>query len=200
MLKDQLKDYDIVLASASPRRKRLMEEMSIDFRVKTKTIREEYPSSLSPDEVAIHLSELKASAFSSSDLEPNILLITADTIVSVDDKILGKPISRKDAFDMLISLSGKEHEVITGVCLRTLSKIQSFCVSTKVIFKTLSEEEIQYYITNYLPFDKAGAYGIQEWIGHVAIEKIEGSYFNVMGLPTHKLYEELLNFASKTGE
>lgn len=194
MLTDKLKDFQVILASASPRRKLLMDEMGFEFDVKAKKIQEIYPGSYSPVEVAKHLCELKASAFNSDELMPNKLIITADTIVAVDDEIIGKPISRNNAIEILTKLSNREHEVITGVCLRTSSKMQSFATSTKVFFKELSESEINYYIDNYLPYDKAGAYGIQEWIGHVAIEKIEGSYYNVMGLPTHRLYEELLMF------
>jgi len=194
MLKDKLKAFDLILASASPRRKQLLEEMGLDFRVDVKTIKEDFPEGLNPCEVAKHICELKASAFSHQELEPNKLIITADTIVAVGDVILGKPISRKNAAEMLNKLSDREHNVITGVCIRTSEKSISFTVETKVLFKSLSEEELNYYITNYLPFDKAGAYGIQEWIGHVAIEKINGSYFNVMGLPTHRLYEELNKF------
>jgi septum formation protein len=194
MLSDKLKDFKLILASASPRRKKLMEEMALDFEVITKTVKEIYPKSYSPEEVVLHLCELKSAAFSNSELLPNKLIITSDTVVAIDDEILGKPISRKNAVDILKKLSGREHKVITGVCLRTAVKKHSFTVTTNVFFKELSEAEINFYIINYLPFDKAGAYGIQEWIGHVAIEKIEGSYFNVMGLPTHKLYQELIKF------
>jgi len=194
MLNKKLKDYRVILASASPRRKILMEEMDIDFDVIIKDIKEVYPGSYSPVEVARHLCELKASSFSSSELLANKLIITADTVVAVGNEVIGKPISRVNAVEILEKLSNKEHDVITGVCLRTAEKMHSFTATTKVFFKELSSEEIDFYIDNYLPYDKAGAYGIQEWIGHVAIEKIEGSYFNVMGLPTHQLYEELLNF------
>jgi len=197
MLNEKLSKYDIVLASASPRRKYLLEQMGLDFEVIVKDVQEIYPSAYSPMEVAAHLSELKASVFFSDELLPNKLLITADTVVAINDEILGKPNSRDEAFEMLEKLSANEHEVITGVCLRTIEKLYSFTVGTRVFFKKLSNEEIDYYITNFLPFDKAGAYGIQEWIGHAAIERIDGSYFNVMGLPTHQLYEELLKFTEK---
>lgn len=195
MLNDKLKNYKIILASASPRRKKLMEDMGIDFEVHTKKIKEVFPSSYSPIEVAKYLCELKSDAFYDDELLPNKLIITSDTLVAIDDEILGKPMSRKIAEETLIKLSGRKHTVVTGVCLRTANKKSSFTVSTDVFFMKLSPEEIDYYITNFMPFDKAGAYGIQEWLGHIAIEKIEGSYFNVMGLPTHKLYEELLKFA-----
>ena len=194
MLNDKLKNYEIVLASASPRRKLLLEEMGIEFAVFTKNVQEVYPESFSPQEVAKHLSELKASAFANDELLPNKLLITADTVVAIGNEILGKPTNEKNAFEMLSKLSDGEHDVITGVCLRTASKTYSFTATTKVFFKELLEAEIDFYISKFKPFDKAGAYGIQEWIGHVAIERIEGSYFNVMGLPTHRLYEELVKF------
>lgn len=194
MLNEKLKNYKLILASASPRRKILLEEMGLEFDVITKKIEEVYPSTYSPIEVAKHLSELKASAFSSDELLPNKIIITADTVVAIDDEIIGKPISRVNAVEILKKLSGREHKVITGVCLRSANKMHSFTASTEVYFKNLSDEEIKFYITTYLPYDKAGAYGIQEWIGHVAIEKITGSYYNVMGLPTHKLYEELQFF------
>jgi len=194
MLNEKLKEYRVILASASPRRKKLMEEMDIEFDVVIKDVKEVYPGSYSPNEVARHLCELKASSFSSSELLGNKLIITADTVVAVGNEIIGKPISRVNAVEILEKLSNREHEVITGVCLRTAEKMHSFTATTKVFFKELSSEEIDFYIVNYLPYDKAGAYGIQEWIGHVAIERIEGSYFNVMGLPTHQLYGELLKF------
>jgi septum formation protein len=140
------------------------------------------------------LSEKKARAFSNKEISENTLVIAADTIVAVNDLILGKPENNEDARKMLQQLSGRDHEVITGVTIRTYYKLKTFSVGTRVYFKELSDEEITYYIQNFKPFDKAGAYGIQEWIGHVAIERIEGSYFNVMGLPTHRLYEELISF------
>ncbi len=194
MLLDKLKNYDIVLASGSPRRQQLLAEMDIPFRVQTKPVEEVSPQGLSPEETAAWLCRLKSDAFSADDLNENILLITADTVVALDNRILGKPAGDKEAEAMLRALSGKKHAVITGVCLRTREKKAVFTASTDVWFKRLSEEEIHYYITHYKPFDKAGAYGIQEWIGHAAIEKISGSYFNVMGLPTHRLYEELTAF------
>jgi septum formation protein len=194
MLKTRLKKYDVVLASASPRRKQLLEEMDIEFSVFPKHVEEIIPRGLNPKEVAEYLSKLKAEAFSANEIKGNTLIITADTVVTLDGKILGKPVNRDDAWNILQSLSNKSHEVITGVTIRSASKQLTFSVTTKVVFKRLSVEEIKFYIDNYKPYDKAGAYGIQEWIGHVAIEKIEGSYFNVMGLPTHRLYIELLRF------
>jgi len=183
----------IILASKSPRRQELLKGLGVDFEVRTKEVEEVYPNHLKNEEVALFLSELKSAAFE-NEIKANELLITSDTIVCIDDQILGKPKNATDAEKMLGVLSGRKHEVITAVTLSTLEKKHSFAVSTAVYFKELSTEEIDYYITNYQPFDKAGSYGIQEWIGYVGIEKIEGSYFNVVGLPVHQLYEELLKF------
>lgn len=194
MLQDKLKPFDVILASKSPRRKLLLEEMGIDFRIATKEVDESYPASYPVDKVAKYLSQVKAAAFNHKDLKKNTLLITADTVVTVGHDILGKPVDSDDAIRLLSMLSGKKHYVITGVTIRSAIKRRSFSVSTSVVFKRLSEDEICYYVDNFSPMDKAGAYGIQEWIGHAAIEKIEGSYFNVMGLPTHRLYEELNSF------
>lgn len=194
MLLDKLKTYQIILASGSPRRKQLLEEMGIHFSVLVKQVDELFPSDLNPSEAAEFLSRLKADAFSIDDFGENTLIITADTIVSVDGTILGKPADRTEAIDILKQLSNKTHEVITGVTLKTNRKEYTFSVTTSVSFKHLSPAEIIYYVDTYSPYDKAGAYGIQEWIGHVAIEGITGSYFNVMGLPTHQLYEELCLF------
>jgi len=168
--------------------------MGFDFEVRTKNVEENYPSKLSNEEVAIYLCEKKANAFSIDEIADNEIIITADTIVCLVDQILNKPGDRDHAIEMLQTLSGKKHEVITGVCLRSQSKIKSFFVSTSVYFKDLSEKDIEYYVDHFKPFDKAGAYGIQEWIGYIGIEKIEGSYFNVVGLPTARLYEELGEF------
>lgn len=194
MLNTKLKNYDLILASGSPRRQQLLEEMGLHFKVVTKPIDEVFPNGLVPKEVAEILSRQKADAFHEKDFAENTLIITADTVVTLEGEILGKPSDKKDAIAILNRLSGKPHEVITGVTLRTKSKVFTFSVSTKVVFKVLNEVEIHYYIDTFKPYDKAGAYGIQEWIGHVAIESIEGSYFNVMGLPTHRLYEELMKF------
>ncbi len=194
MLLDKFKNYDVILASSSPRRQQLLAEMNIPFRVESRPVKEAFPQDLSPEKAAAYLCRLKSLVFTDKDLKKNTLLITADTIVALDDKILGKPADEKEAAAMLRQLSDKNHEVITGVCLRLLDKMKVFTASTRVWFKKLSEEEIDYYVRRSQPLDKAGAYGIQEWIGHVAIHKIEGSYFNVMGLPTHRLYEELNGF------
>lgn len=194
MLLDTLKKYDVVLGSNSPRRKHLLKEMGVDFRVEKRKVNEQFPDHLSPSEAAVFLSELKSRAFREDELQDNTLLLTADTIVTVKGEILGKPGNRQEAFEMLKKLSGASHEVITGMTLRIRDRFYSFYSSTKVYFKTISDEVIYYYIDHYKPFDKAGAYGIQEWIGHAAIYRIEGSYFNVMGLPTDRLFDELTHF------
>ena len=172
----------------------MLSEMGIKFRVQPGSVNEDYPDDLPPHEIAEYLSNIKAEGFAEEGLSENTLIIAADTIVTLNEKVMGKPVDRADAIQILKQLSGKSHEVITGVTLKMLSKQKTFSVSTLVYFKELTEQEIAYYIDTFKPYDKAGAYGIQEWIGHAAIEKIEGSYFNVMGLPTHRLYEELLQF------
>ncbi|MEJ2594263.1 MAG: Maf family nucleotide pyrophosphatase [bacterium] len=194
MLLEKLEKYDVILASDSPRRKQLLGEMGIRFRKESVGVSEEYPVDLAPRQIAEYLSKRKAGAFEKTRLQENSLLITADTIVTLDEQVLGKPAHREDAIRILRSLSGKPHDVITAVTLKTREKEMTFSVVTKVFFKELADVEINYYIDCFKPYDKAGAYGIQEWIGHAAIEKIEGSYFNVMGLPTHRLYEELSRF------
>ena len=194
MLSKKISKYDIILASASPRRKQLLEELGIKFNVQVKEVDENYPVGYPIDKIAQYLSEMKAAAFHVSEMQSNTIIITADTIVALGNTILGKPSNPKEAVKTLKSLSGKKHHVITGVTLRTIDKRRSFSVITDVYFKNLSDDEIKYYVDKFKPMDKAGAYGIQEWIGHAAIEKIEGSYFNVMGLPTHRLYEELNKF------
>lgn len=191
---EKLKNYEIILGSASPRRKELLSEMGISFRVEVRSGEEIFPETLDINEVAGYLSREKSKLFEITGIGQNQLVITADTIVVVEDKILGKPCNTEEAKNILRLLSGKVHRVITGVTLLTRKKSHTFSVSTDVFFKQLSEEEIGYYVTHYQPMDKAGAYGIQEWIGHVAIEGINGSYFNVMGLPTHRLWEELSVF------
>jgi len=184
----------VVLASGSPRRKHLLKEMGLNFRVVTRSVEENFPENISPADTTVFLSELKSKAFRDEELQANTLLITADTIVTKDSEILGKPGDRREAFEILQKLSGTSHHVITGMTLRIKDRFHSFFSTTKVYFRKLSNNEINYYINNYKPFDKAGAYGIQEWIGYVAIYKIEGSYFNVMGLPTDRLFEELKSF------
>lgn len=191
---NNLKKYKIILASKSPRRKQLLENLGIDFIVVSKNVKEVYPENMNPTETALFLSEIKAKAFHKSEINDNDLIIAADTIVSLNGEIMGKPTDHDNAKEILEKLSGREHEVITGVCLKSKDKFRSFTVKTKVHFKKLSDKEIDFYVDNYKPMDKAGAYGIQEWIGYIGIDKIEGSFYNVMGLPTQKLYEELLKF------
>lgn len=188
-----LKKYQLILASKSPRRQYLLKELGLDFEVRTKEVDESFPSGLKAQDIPLYLCEKKANAFD-EELNDNTVVITADTIVWIDGQVLNKPKNFDDAVRMLRLLSGKMHEVYTGVCLKSKHKMKSFYALTKVYFKTLSQQEIEFYINNYNPFDKAGAYGAQEWIGYIAVEKIEGSYFNVMGLPVKELYEELLKF------
>lgn len=185
--------YQLVLASKSPRRQDLLKGLGFDFEIKTKEVEEIYPEHLKREEVALFLSELKSEAFKNEVKEKEIV-ITSDTIVCFGKEILGKPNGEKGAIEMLRKLQGNQHEVITAVTLMSAHKRVSFYSETKVYFKPLSLDEITYYVTNFKPFDKAGSYGIQEWIGYVGIEKIEGSYFNVMGFPVHQIYEELLRF------
>lgn len=194
MLHKKLKDKKIILASGSPRRQFLLKEINVDYTVEYKTdIDESFPPHLKNEEIALYLAELKAKA--NSDLvKDNVILITADTIVLLKDEVISKPVDRDDAIYILKKLSGNMHRVITAICLVAKDKKRTFFSESQVFFKTLTEEEIIYYIDNYKPYDKAGAYGIQEWIGYVAIERIEGSFFNVMGLPVQKLYHELLDF------
>ena len=189
--------YKIILASQSPRRQELLKGLGLDFEVRPLHVEENYPEGLKGKEIAFYLSALKSRAFRFDKSCENCLVITADTIVWKDDQILPKPKDHADAVRILKTLSGSMHEVITGVSLRTKDKMTSFYSTTKVYFKELSLDEIEYYIQHFQPFDKAGAYGIQEWIGHIGIEKIEGSYFNVVGLPVQKLYVELQRFVSE---
>lgn len=190
---NNLKDYQLILASQSPRRHQMLKELGLDFKIQTKDVEEVYPDHLKGEEIPVYLAKLKAEAFV-LDMNEKELVITADTIVCVDDMVLGKPKDRADAVKMLKMLSGRSHQVISGVCLKSKEKEATFSTTTHVHFKELSLEEIDYYIDNYKPFDKAGAYGIQEWIGFVGIDGIEGSYFNVVGLPIQRLYQELSKF------
>lgn len=189
---DNLKKFNIVLASNSPRRKELMSGLGVDYVVKTlPDVDESYPDTLQGEEIPAYISREKAEAYQSM-IEPDELLITADTIVWMNGEVLGKPKDREDAIRMLHKLSGASHQVITGVCLTTKGWQNSFTVTTDVTFAVLSEEEIVYYVDKYSPMDKAGAYGVQEWIGFIGVESISGSYYNVMGLPVQKLYRELI--------
>jgi septum formation protein len=193
MLNEKFKNHKIILASGSPRRQQFLKELDIDFEIRLKEIEEIYPDQLQAEEITDFLAKLKASAFE-NDLQDNEVLITSDTIVWLENKALGKPIDASHAAKMLTEMSGKTHKVITSVCIKTTQKELVFHDETLVTFAKLTLKEIEYYLNNYQPFDKAGSYGIQEWIGLVAIEKIEGSYANVVGLPTHKLYKELMKF------
>lgn len=189
---DNLKKFNIVLASNSPRRKELMSGLGVDYVVKTlPDVDESYPDTLQGEEIPAYISREKAEAYQSM-IEPDELLITADTIVWMNGEVLGKPKDREDAIRILRKLSGASHQVITGVCLTTKGWQNSFTVTTDVTFAVLSEEEIVYYVDKYSPMDKAGAYGVQEWIGFIGVESISGSYYNVMGLPVQKLYRELI--------
>jgi septum formation protein len=194
MLKNKLKQYKLILASGSPRRQQFFRDLELDFEIRLKEIEEIYPAGLKAAEITNYLAELKASAFA-SELKENEILITSDTIVWLNEKALGKPKDKQDAFEILKSLSNTTHEVITSVCFKTNSKTDLLHEITKVTFSELSDESILYYIDNFKPYDKAGAYGIQEWIGFIAVSKIEGSYANVMGLPVDKVYDYLSKLA-----
>lgn len=191
---ENLNKYEIVLASNSPRRKELLQRMGVNFKVRTLFgIDESYPDSLRGEDIVCYISRNKAKAYQSS-MAPNELLITADTIVYVDGEVMGKPKNAEQAKEMLHKLSGKTHQVITGVTIVTAKRTENFRVTSQVKFTNITDEEINFYVDNYLPFDKAGAYGIQEWIGIVAVEEIKGSYFNVVGLPVQRLYQKLKTF------
>ncbi len=197
MLIDSLRSYHIVLASKSPRRHELLRGMGIEFSIITKEVDESFPDHLSPDEIADFLCRQKAKAFNSDILPPDYLLITADTIVVVGDLVLNKAANRQEAISMLELLSGKTHQVITGICLKHKVHQSSFTEMSEVSFGRLSRDEICWYVDRYQPYDKAGAYGIQEWIGYIGIEKVNGSYFNVVGLPTFRLFNELKKFVNE---
>lgn len=185
--------YKILLASQSPRRQELLKGLNIPFEVKTIDVEETYPAWIFGVDIPTYLAEKKANAFSAL-MEENTMLITADTIVWHEGKVFGKPANKEEAKSMLNALSGKKHQVITGVCISTLKKRRVFSVISDVRFAKLNAEEIEYYLENYQPYDKAGSYGVQEWIGFIGVESIEGSYFNVMGLPVQRLYNELKNW------
>ena len=193
MILEHLQRYSVVLASKSPRRQELMKGMGVKFITLTKETREEYPE-MPFDKVPEFLSRQKSLAFADDELPENYLLITADTVVIAENEILGKPKDRADAIRMMHILSGKSHHVVTGVTVRSKDKIETFSANSEVTFAPLDEEEMAYYADQYKPFDKAGAYGIQEWIGYVGISGLLGSFYNVMGLPTRMLYQTLKNF------
>ena len=189
---NNLEKYDIVLGSNSPRRRELLNDMGLTFRVESiKGIDETYPASLPVEEIPVFLARVKAEGHP---LQPNELLITADTVVVLDETVLGKPTGEADAHCMLRALSGRAHRVISGVCVTTASRTESFADTSIVHFAELTDDEIDYYIRHYRPLDKAGAYGIQEWIGNIGIQGINGDFYNVMGLPTRKLYQLLKTF------
>lgn len=193
MFLENLQKYEIILASQSPRRQQLLHDLGLEFSVQSMNVDESFPPHLGMNEVPVYLAELKARAFLPQ-LKTNQLVITADTIVWLNGHVLNKPADYQDAWRMLSDLSGQKHQVVTGVCLLSSEKKVSFFVSTDVWFKELEEKEIKYYLDHYRPYDKAGAYGIQEWIGYIGIHHIEGSFYNVMGLPIQTLYEHLKTF------
>ena len=190
-----LKKYNIILGSQSPRRKELLEKMGLEFSIKINKVKEKFENFKNIKNAAKAMALLKSNSFKK--LKKNDLLICADTLVSINRKILGKPKTINEAESMLKMLSGKKHEVTTGVVIKSKTKQKIFCDTTSVVFKTLTDKEIKYYIKKHKPFDKAGSYAIQEWIGIIGIKKIEGSYFNVMGFPTEKIYNELIKFSNE---
>ena len=189
---DNLEKYKVILASGSPRRRELMAGLGVNYEVRIlPDVDDSYPDTLQGEEIPLYIAKEKADAYIPM-MQPNELIITADTIVWLDGKVLGKPRDREDALQMLRTMSGRTHEVFTGVCITTTDWQRSFTAQTEVRFATLSEDEIIYYVDNFKPMDKAGAYGVQEWIGFIGVENISGSYYNIMGLPVQKLYRELL--------
>ena len=190
MLNEKLKNYHIILASGSPRRQVFFKDLGIDFEIRLKPVKEDYPSHLKHFGISDYLAQLKAEPFK-EELKDHDILITSDTIVWHNNQALGKPLNEADAYNILNTINNCTHEVITSVCFTTKTTQKIVHDITKVTFKNLTEEEIKYYIKTFKPFDKAGAYGIQEWIGQIGVTKIEGSYFNVMGLPVHMVYQVL---------
>ena len=191
---DNLKKYRLILASNSPRRKELLAGLGLDYEVRTlPDVDESYPESLQGGDIPLYISRMKADAYKPM-LQPDELMITADTIVWMDGMVLGKPRNKFGAIEMLKQLSGGVHYVYTGVSITTQTRQESFYVATEVRFANLTDEEIEYYVDTYQPMDKAGAYGVQEWIGYIGVENIKGSYFNAMGLPVQRLYTELKKF------
>ena len=189
---DNLEKYKVILASGSPRRRELMAGLGVNYEVRIlPDVDESYPDTLQGEEIPLYIAKEKADAYIPM-MQPDELIITADTIVWLDGKVLGKPRDREDALQMLRTMSGRTHEVFTGVCITTTDWQRSFTAQTEVRFATLSEDEIIYYVDNFKPMDKAGAYGVQAWIGFIGVENISGSYYNIMGLPVQKLYRELL--------
>lgn len=188
---DNLKKYKVILASNSPRRKELLAGLGVEYEVRTlPDVDESYPETLQGADIPLHIAKVKADAYRNL-MQPGELMITADTIVWLDGEVLGKPKDREDALQMLRAMSGRTHEVFTGVCITTTGWQRSFAAATEVRFAQLTEEEIAYYVDTYRPMDKAGAYGVQEWIGFIGVEHIAGSYYNIMGLPVQRLYRVL---------
>lgn len=194
MLNKRLEPFNLILASQSPRRQYLLKELGLDFKVVVTHAEEVWPDGLSPAEVAVFLANLKADEFETVRIPADTIIIAADTLVVLDDEILGKPSDYDEAVSMLQKLSGRKHEVITAVCLKSRERRLVFNVRSDVYFRDLTGEEIDFYIRNFQPFDKAGGYGVQEWIGYIGISRIEGSFFNIMGLPVKELYEALITF------
>jgi septum formation protein len=193
MLREKLSNYNLILASGSPRRQHFFKELDVPFTIVIKEVNEIYPDHLKGVQITDYLADLKSKRF--NNLQINDLLITSDTIVWFEEKAIGKPINKNDAFNMLKKMSGKEHDVYTSVSIKGKTFQKIFNDKTSVEFEEFTNEEINYYLTKFAPFDKAGSYGIQDWIGLIGVKKITGSYFNVMGLPVHKLYKELLKIA-----
>ena len=196
MLKEKLKNYNLILASGSPRRQKFFTDLGADFKIRLKPIKEEYPDTLRHFEITNYLAQLKSFPFL-EELKDNDILVTSDTIVWHEGKALGKPLTKENAFEMLKCMSGKTHEVVTSFCIRTTKYQKTVHDVTKVTFKEFTDNEINYYVNNYDMMDKAGAYGIQDWIGLIGVTNLEGSYFNVMGLPTHLVYETLIAITDK---
>lgn len=194
LLHDTLKNYRLILASQSPRRRQLLADCGLEYELAERyEVEELFPATMDADEVPVYLSRLKSDGYPTELAERDILL-TADTVVIIDNEILGKPADEAEARAMLRRLSGRAHRVTTGVTLRSRDRVESFAVQSDVYFRTLTDEEIAYYVTRYRPMDKAGSYGIQEWIGYVGIERIDGSFYNVMGLPVQRVYAALAEF------
>ena len=195
MLKEKLQDFKVILASGSPRRHDFFNQLGLDYEVRLRPVEEDYPENLEGVEIPVFLSELKAAEFKGT-LAKNEILVTSDTIVWFEGVCLGKPKDENEAFEMLARLSGNWHEVISAICFTTPKTQQTVYQTTGVKFKSLTKGEIWHYVHTYKPLDKAGAYGIQDWIGLIGIDEIQGSYFNVMGLPTHLLYKTLMDMVS----
>lgn len=194
LLHDTLKNYRLILASQSPRRRQLLADCGLEYELAERyEVEELFPATMAADEVPVYLSRLKSEGYP-ADLAERDILLTADTVVIIDNEILGKPADEAEARAMLRRLSGRAHRVTTGVTLRSRDRVESFAVQSDVYFRTLTDEEIAYYVTRYRPMDKAGSYGIQEWIGYVGIERIDGSFYNVMGLPVQRVYAALAEF------